>query len=155
MSAARSDTDYVTASKEKLQLVLQQTQKALSTTPNEALADQLLQLQDAVNALELLNLQLPHGTLDYSRCATSPELKQKFIRLTDGNSDTFAEYMDPRNGALSFDFGDGFQVAADAFYLQGRLKGASLVLGSGTEVTGKKLKMAPASYAIYSTMGSF
>lgn len=121
VKASRSDTDYVTASKVKLQLVLQQTQKALATTPNEAFADQLLQLQDTVNALELLNPQLPDGTLDYTRCATSPELKQKLIRLTDGNSDTFAEYMDPRNGALSFDFGDGFQVAADAFDLQGRL----------------------------------
>ena len=117
----RPETSYVKATQDNYLRVLKQTNSVLAGATDEAFAAQLGKLQDAANALEPLSPLLPDGTLDYSRCATSPELKQLLIRLTDGNSDTFAEYLAVKDRAFSFDFGPDFKVTADAFDLLGRL----------------------------------
>ena len=119
--ACRPETSYARASRENYLSVLQQANSALAGMTDEAFVAQLGQLQNAANALEPLSPLLADGTLDYSRCATSPELKQSLIRLTDGNSDTFAEYFTAKDRAFSFDFGPDFKVSSEAFELLGRL----------------------------------
>jgi hypothetical protein len=142
------DSSYVKATQDNYLLVLQQTKNAISGTTDEAFSAQLGQLQDAANALQPLSPQLPDGTLDYSRCATSPELKQTLIFLTDGNSDTFAEYRTAKDGAFNFDFGPDFKFTADAFELLGRLNfevraEGSALLGSDDGKTWTRLTPEP------------
>jgi len=64
-----------------------------------------------------------------------------FVYLRSGGPKDFIVALNPSHAAVECEGAE--------------LEGATLVLGSGAEVTGKKLKMGPASYAIYSTKGSF
>ncbi|HEY8964819.1 MAG TPA: putative Ig domain-containing protein, partial [Candidatus Methylacidiphilales bacterium] len=144
----------IAAAREAYEDALRQATEAAAGADGETFHSKLFRLQDAVAALEPLTPLLPDGSLDFSRCVTSPQiLPVGLSRLTDGNSDTFPWNERPSDGSFYvFDFGLGFRFSADALGLQGRLNfeergGDVLFFGSNDGTSWTRLTATPTPFS--------
>ncbi len=91
---------------------------AMKTADDAGYLDQLVRLQKAVSELKLLT---PHvaddGSIDYRGLVTTNPTSVQPRNLLDGNFDTTTGDL---RAPFTLDFGQGFQVSADAFGLQAR-----------------------------------
>lgn len=108
---------YVAASLATFITVRDEVRASMATDGDSQYMGQLVRLQQAVNALQLLTPRLTDGSIDYrAMVATNPTSVQP-RNLVDGDFNTTTGDL---RAPFSIDFGADFRVSADAIGLQAR-----------------------------------
>ncbi|MEY4384872.1 MAG: hypothetical protein RLY20_155, partial [Verrucomicrobiota bacterium] len=114
-------TAYVSASLARDQAACTTVAAAIKTASDAEFYRQLVQLQQAVNALEPLTPLLADGSMDFPKVVASSNIGEAIALLVDGNDDTFPVYSLAKNLNYEFDFGPDYMFSATAFAMEGRL----------------------------------
>ena len=125
-------TDETATAYEKAMNDLKQ---ANARADKKGIQDALKAVKTAVAGLKQLNVQLADGTLDYialgsfsSSSRDAANTKKQLQNLVDGNNDTCSDFRksstdgNGKGGWFTIDFGEGYGVKADSFYLHCRTK---------------------------------
>ncbi|MDQ0676958.1 hypothetical protein QFZ30_000340 [Arthrobacter pascens] len=108
--------------------VRKEVTSAMQTADDAGYLDQLVRLQAAVKALKLLTPSLADdGSIDYRGLVTTNPTSVQPRNLVDGNFDTTTGDL---RAPFTLDFGQDFQVSADAFGLQARYNFANRSQGA-------------------------
>ncbi|UVJ41307.1 putative Ig domain-containing protein [Arthrobacter sp. CJ23] len=119
---------YESPSAAAFETVRAEVRAAMDAADDAGFLDQLVRLQDAVKALKLLTPHLASdGSIDYRGLVTSNPASIQPMNLVDGNFDTTTGDL---RAPFTLDFGQGFQVSADAFGLQARYNFANRSQGA-------------------------
>lgn len=114
LAGLASEAEYTTSSWSTLQGVRSQVLDMVESAGSTEFQAGLLALQEARDALALLNPRLSDGTLNFSEIITAPGLSYPaLLGLTDG--DNLTHWGDQRVKEIIFDFGSGYRVQTDAF----------------------------------------
>ncbi|MQM28351.1 putative Ig domain-containing protein [Glycomyces albidus] len=122
-AAVKDGTDrhavYTTATREPYEAALDAARDAAGGT-QAGFEAALAALQDAIDALELLDPRLADDTFDYSDAVTPTGISAAAVdALADG--DTGSHSGDLRSGSFTLDFGTRYRISADAFAFQARV----------------------------------
>jgi hypothetical protein len=109
--------EYVTASLTAFTAVKDDVQASMGTARDSQYLEQLVRLQDAVKALQLLTPRLADGSIDYRGLVTTNPGTVQPRNLVDGDFNTFTGDL---RAPFTLDFGAGFRVSAEAVGLQAR-----------------------------------
>ena len=105
-----------------------EVRSAMETADDAGFLDQLVRLQNAVSSLKLLTPRLPaDGSIDYRDLVTADPVSVQPMNLVDGNFETTTGDL---RAPFALDFGQSFQVSADAFGLQARYNFANRSQGA-------------------------
>jgi hypothetical protein len=109
--------EYVTASLTAFSTVKDEVQASMGAAGDSQYLEQLVRLQEAVKALQLLTPRLPDGSIDYRGLVTTNPGTVQPRNLVDGDFNTFTGDL---RAPFTLDFGAGFRVSAEAIGLQAR-----------------------------------
>ncbi|MHC6231846.1 discoidin domain-containing protein [Arthrobacter sp. MMS24-T111] len=111
------ESEYVTASLAAFTAIKDEVHASIGAAGDSQYLEQLVRLQNAVQALQLLTPRLADGSIDYrGLVATNPATVQP-LNLVDGDFNTFTGDL---RAPFTLDFGPGFRVSAEAIGLQAR-----------------------------------
>jgi hypothetical protein len=152
-AAFDSHAEYVKSTLDQYKRGAQQAEIGLRAANGDNFYAQLLRLQEAVGGLKLLTPRLADGSMDFTRCAVSPELGKAIWCLADGNNDTFPVYTLARGRNYTFDFGPNFKFSAEGFAMQGRLNfedrmAGTVFFGSDDAKAWTRLTPATTQYSV-------
>lgn len=109
---------YTTPTQAAFNAAVANAQSISSAGSDSAFLAALVNIQTAVQGLQLLSPRLADGTLDYRGIATSALGASTLANLVDNDSYTFTG--DLMTTSFTVDFGSGYRVKASAFDLQAR-----------------------------------
>ena len=134
---AETNAGFSPAPSDKLYLPLDPDPERPNVAAEERIPDSLLNFTRQLIVLRHKNPSL--GPLGGFKPLYAQKGAYPFVYLRSGGPENFIVAVNPSHAAKECDVPE--------------LEGTTLIIGSGAEATGAKLKMAPASYAIYRTKG--
>lgn len=116
-----SETVYVEASTDRCKALQARALESLKTASDTEFFSMLVQLKEAVDALEPLTPLLPDGSMDFPKVVSANIGTEAMSLLVDGNDDTFVGFYLAPDRLHDFDFGPDFKFSATAFAMEGRV----------------------------------
>ena len=115
------ETVHVEASTERCKALHDRAAKALESASDPEFFSILVELKQAVDALEPLTPLLPDGSMDFPEIVSANIDKVAMSLLVDGNDDTFVGFYLAPDRLYDLDFGPDFRFSATAFAMEGRV----------------------------------
>lgn len=114
------NTIYISSTLDNYNKVSADVMSVMASVSDDVFYQKLLDLNSAVQGLQLLTPLLSDGSMNYTNLLASSTFGTQVYNLVDNSADSFAGYYLAQNRTFYMDFGPSYKVSASAFQLQVR-----------------------------------